>query len=405
MKSFMAVGACALLLLVTTTSNAEERFQSPKGIVEAPSDDKPYSLVFLRDFQLEDGSWAAKTGHPDARKDAKANDAEVKCESEDGAEDDSVANTSLALLKFLGAGYDHTDGPFRVVCRKAIQFLRKKQTKTGLFSENIVHHCFALNAMLEAYGLSGQALLKPMCDIGLDALQQAQHEDGGFGDDDKSNTIATTWAVLTLSSAKVCGMEIDAEARAKAYKYIESLRKKIFVRYSKDEKYPPQAGNKLKKRLPVCEAGWVLAAIFSGELKFDDELVTKMASIFVKKGKLPEWKANNIDMQYYYFTTLAQFQCGGKNWKVWSKALGKQLLDSQRGFSKADKEAERTSSEKMLEYGSWDPAGINAHNYGRVYSTCLAGLCLDTYNRANRMAAPDDKDGPDAEDIKAAKDR
>ncbi len=404
MKSLMAVSVCALLLLLTATSNSEERFQSPERVVDEPVD-KPYSLVFLRDFQLDDGSWGAKTGHPESRKDAKANGAEVKCESEDGAEEDNTANTSLALLKFLGVGYDHTDGPFQVTCRKAIKFLRRKQTETGLFSDNIVHHCFALKAMSEAYGLSGLALLKPMCDKAVEALQLAQHEDGGFGDNDKSNTIATTWAVLALSTAKICSMEIDAEVRVNAYKYIESLRKNTFVKYSKGEKYPPQVGNKLKKRLPVCEAGWVLAALFSGELKFDDELVTKMTSIFVKKGKLPEWKANNIDMQYCYFTTLAQFQCGGKNWKVWSKALGRQLLDSQRGFSKADKDAERTSSKKTLEYGSWDPAGINAHNYGRVYSTCMAGLCLDIYNRAGRKADPDDKDGPDPEDIKAAKDR
>ncbi|MDC1142898.1 hypothetical protein OAU50_07375 [Planctomycetota bacterium] len=416
-KLVSVIGILALALCFASTGSGVYAdngvvFQDAEGededVAEAPKKEaveKPASLAFLRDFQTRDGTWSEKTGTPDSREGVKAAGSETKCDSEDGTETDAVANTSLALLSFMGEGYDHMSGPFQNTCRLAILYLRRNQTKSGLFSNNIAHHCMAQKAMCELWAVTEHAVIKTLADAGFEALIAAQNDDGGFGDDGKSNAVATTWAVLAFHSSMMAGIEVDEELVKKAYGYVETMRKATVVKYTAEDKHPPQSGNKIKKQPPVCEAGWLICGLFSGELKHDDEDVQKMAKVFIKKGNLPEWKAKNIDLQYYYFTLLALFNVGGETFKTWHKELGRQLLDNQRGFTNADIEAKRDSSKTMLEYGSWDPAGVNGHKYGRVYSTCMAGLCLDIYSRANRMRDPKDKDGPDEKDVEAAAER
>jgi hypothetical protein len=68
---------------------------------------------------------------------------------------------------------------------------------------------------------------------------------------------------------------------------------------------------------------------------------------------------------------MALFQCGGRSWKSWNKALKTALLPHQatEGCAK----------------GSWDPVGPWGSHGGRVYATALGALMLETYYRHARI--------------------
>ena len=54
------------------------------------------------------------------------------------------------------------------------------------------------------------------------------------------------------------------------------------------------------------------------------------------------------------------------------------LLDHQRGYVKADKDANLDTAEALDEHGSWDPLGAWGTAGGRVYSTAISALALET---------------------------
>jgi hypothetical protein len=96
----------------------------------------------------------------------------------------------------------------------------------------------------------------------------------------------------------------------------------------------------------------------------------------VKADALPKWELHKIDFYYWYYATRALRALEGDNWKTWETAVTKVLTENQRGFSKHDQDAKRTSAEDLDEHGSWDPVGAWGTAGGRVYSTAMGALTL-----------------------------
>ena len=61
----------------------------------------------------------------------------------------------------------------------------------------------------------------------------------------------------------------------------------------------------------------------------------------------------------------------GRHWNAWSNALGKALLMHQRRDGNFA--------------GSWDPVGVWGEYGGRVFTTALHTLSLQTYYRYTRL--------------------
>jgi hypothetical protein len=102
------------------------------------------------------------------------------------------------------------------------------------------------------------------------------------------------------------------------------------------------------------------------------EVLQKQAELLKKK--LPTWSENpfSIDFYYWFYGSYAMFQMGGPHWESWNKAMKDALVPHQR----------KAGDEK----GSWD-ARVDAwgHAGGRVYTTALGALCLETYFRYARV--------------------
>jgi len=84
---------------------------------------------------------------------------------------------------------------------------------------------------------------------------------------------------------------------------------------------------------------------------------------------LPEWDPDGLsnDAYCWYYGSYATYQTGGRHWRVWSKAMEKAVLASQRKDGQAK--------------GSWDPIGPWGFAGGRVYSAALLVLCIEVYYR------------------------
>ena len=85
---------------------------------------------------------------------------------------------------------------------------------------------------------------------------------------------------------------------------------------------------------------------------------------------LPTWE--NGDTFYWFAGTLLMHQIGRTSettvpWLAWNKALTTTLVKNQ--------------TSKGHENGSWDPKGDLCQGAGRVFSTALSAICLETYYR------------------------
>jgi hypothetical protein len=75
----------------------------------------------------------------------------------------------------------------------------------------------------------------------------------------------------------------------------------------------------------------------------------------------------NLDLYGWWHATEALARAGGPDWTAWNEALKKALLGHQRRDGHAA--------------GSWDPEGTYGKVGGRVFSTALCALMLESYWR------------------------
>ena len=87
-------------------------------------------------------------------------------------------------------------------------------------------------------------------------------------------------------------------------------------------------------------------------------------ALFERRG--PEWQGS-LDIYYAYYATLALYLAQDPRWPAWNDRLTQRLVPLQR----------RDASWA----GSWDPDMRWGATGGRVYTTALSCLCLETYYR------------------------
>ena len=83
----------------------------------------------------------------------------------------------------------------------------------------------------------------------------------------------------------------------------------------------------------------------------------------------PQWNVErgDTDLYYWFWGTRAAFQAGGDDWTAWEKALKTAVLAAQHPKGAGARA------------GSWDPVGPWARDGGRIYSTAIVALTLQTY--------------------------
>lgn len=283
--------------------------------------------------------------------------------------------TALATLAFLGAGHTPGAGDHREVVARALAWLAHLPGRTTLFAT-----AYATQALAEAYAMTGDEALKAPVEAGVALMLDARKPDGGWryypGMAMASGVPTTTAVVVALDTAERAGFRVDDAYKKPVLKWLDGLvdMKTGRVEYTVNGSamgYTPTTTN-------AASALLIRACLGQGT---EQPLVRKSVAALAKRK--PKWslrfrrmKVKGVErevqigyLQHYYWQqgTEALARLDAAPWGAWNAALKRALLPKQRDAGP--------------QAGSWDPVGTYGKVGGRVFSTALCALALETYYR------------------------
>jgi hypothetical protein len=229
--------------------------------------------------------------------------------------------------------------------------------------------------------LTGSPLWKESSQKAIDFIAKAQNPylAWRYGVRPQDNdTSVTGWMVMALAAARGAGgLRVHRECFEGARAWIDKVTEPEHGRVGYTARGTgPARPQDLMDEFPSDKsesltAVGVLVRMHTGESPRKSEMIRKGAARMLECP--PEWneRTGTIDMYYWYYGSLAMFQIGGDAWKAWNKAMKAAIVHHQR-----------MDGDQM---GSWDPVGVWGREGGRVYSTALMVLTLETYYRYPRL--------------------
>lgn len=313
------------------------------------------ALEYLANHQRRDGSWSFNL---------ELEPCGGQCRHSGNSESPapSTGATGLALLAFLGAGHTHTgDGPYTETVRRGIYYLRDTAAETtagyDLQKGSMYGHGIAMMALSEALAMTAaddpkSSDLYQMVELGTRFTCNAQHTGGSWGyvPGKPGDTTVTGWQVLSLVAAKRSRVPIHTNTLSDAKKFVLSTRN--------DDDY--WFGYKGPPGEPTTTAIGLTLMLYLGDTP--DRSAMRMAlDALADRGPM----LNNIYHDYY--ATLALHHARHHGWDAWNKRLRDHLVASQ----------EKEGHEK----GSWHFDERWGNVGGRIYTTAMCALTLETYYR------------------------
>ena len=355
-----------------------------------------HALRWLAAHQADDGGWQAQgfAGWCDGKP--------TTGEKPDGAGKAvyDVGVTGLALLAFLGAGYTNRgEHEFARVVRKGLSYLKNVQDPEGCFGRRdtdryVYNHALAATAMVEAYGMTESPIYRGSAQKALDFIALARNPYFAWrygvkpGDNDTS---ITGWMMTCLEVAR--WINESSAKRGKRPLLVLDDDAWDGIRAWLDKVTDPDTGRvgyqmrgagsarspEAAQRFPITKseamtAVGVLARVFSDEDPRTSRVLQRGATLV---GDLPPmWNPadGSIDMVHWVFGALALFQLGGHPWNAWDQALDTAVVMHQR-----------LDGTHCTTKGSWDPLDPWGSEGGRVYSTAMCCLALETTWRYERI--------------------
>ncbi|MDW8077719.1 MAG: hypothetical protein RMJ16_02415 [Thermoguttaceae bacterium] len=321
------------------------------------------------DLAVEKGlRWLAHNQDPDGRWNPRRHGAGLERyvagrDRQGAGKDADTALTGLALLAFLGAGYTHQHGPYQETVRRGLDFLVQSQKSDGNLAGEAQYfsamycHAIALLALSEAYALTGAPELRDPIARAARFTVRAQDPEGGgwrYRPGDPGDTSQLGWQLLALKSAEFAGLEIPPVVYERAERFLASV--------SSGKAGGLAAYRAVEAPSAPMTAEALACRIFLGQA-LPHETTEEAVGFIVRE--LPGSSPPNF--YFWYYATLALSQIGGPRWEEWNRALRQTLVSTQRRDYPWE--------------GSWDPTCIWGGYGGRVYTTALAILCLETYYR------------------------
>jgi len=377
---YRALGTKALGLYAKRTMGGRQQWIGRYGGTPASEQAVRDGLEWLARHQAADGSWGPYCLGTGARS---------RCEKPDVCTGEGqpyeMALTGLALLAFQAGGhYYFNNTPYSEVVRRGLDWIIERQKPDGALvgskpkggypvyhKYHMYEHGIATFALADACA-AARAMGREPDERYLQAVKKAvrfieanQHTDGGwrYTPDLKrpGDSSVTGWQVLALKSAQEAGVEVSREC-------IEKIRR--FFKYRETGEYGRTG---YEDRIPQTDAttgvGMLARQFLLGEP--DAPLIDEAAQYLADLAEM-QWgdrKADEENCDYYlwYNCTLAMFQVGGECWRRWNELVRDTIIGLQR--------------HEGCERGSWDPNSRWGRFGGRIYSTALAVLTLETYYR------------------------
>lgn len=278
-----------------------------------------------------------------------------------GAGGHDVASTSVALLTFFGRGERHDKpGKYQEKVAKGVKWLLATQNKlTGDLrgpnptSQAMYDQGLGTLALAEAYGLTKDPDLFEAAQSAVYFITDAQNDtDGGWRYVPKSadsDLSVSGWMIMALESAKMSGIHVPEKNFEGIRKFLASVSTgSNGGLYS----YTPKAG-------PGSSA-MNATGFFCSQLM---GLSANTPRAFETGAFLVKTPLSVEDVYYSYYGTLSAYQNQGPTWREWNTQLKTKILALQQPD------------------GSWNAAGGFGAQMGKVVTTGLLALSLESHYR------------------------
>ncbi len=331
-------------------------------------------LRWMRRTQRPDGSWSPTYPTEDVRLDADR----TGVAPWSGVDADR-ATTALMLLCYMGAGYDHVvPNRYKKSVSNGITWL-VAQAPDGRFSHDATVQGVVTWCLAEAYAMTNDQALKPVCEQAVAAIlaDQVQWQGQRLGwsattaDAPICDADASLWCVFALKGALAGGLAIgDGMQGAKAYvqaAWQAANRTETLVKRDRLATFPtrwdPRSG---VCHQPHAPAQGLSMAIWLG-FHAGHPLAESLAAHTFDRYYPPTLPLPLIES---HLASVGLFQMGGERWKKWDEAFRALLFDLQEDDSSPLR-------------GSWDPQLFDAFaaHGGRTISSAFACLSLEFYYR------------------------
>jgi hypothetical protein len=379
-NQFRGVKVEALGLYAKRTMDRRQEWIARYGGTAASEQAVVDGLAWLARHQNPDGSWSNRSIGPDP---------DSRCEKPSyctGPGDQyEMALSGLALLAFQAGGhYYFNETPYSETVRRGLDWIVARQKADGALVGSkpkggypfpyhkyyMYEHGIAAFALADACA-AAVALGEPDNERYVRAAERAvafieanQLNDGGWRyAPDRTrpgDTSVAGWQVLALKSAREAGIPVSREC-------VENVRKFFDLRKMGD-----RGRTGYEDRIPQTDAttgvGMLARQFLLGAA--DDPLIDEAAEYLAEFAE-EQWgdlrADSNADFYLWYNCTLAMFQAGGRHWDRWNRVVRDTIVGLQQHSG--------------CQRGSWDPICRWGKFGGRIYTTALAVLTLETYYR------------------------
>jgi hypothetical protein len=338
-------------------------------------------LQFLARHQSPNGSWSlhnygnGKSGY----------------ERETSQLRSDTAATGLALLAFLGAGYDHYDDEYAGQIRRGLEFLVKNQKADGdLFlpmdnesNKNVwlYSHGIATIALCEAVGMTGDADLREPAQKAIDFIVKAQNKDRGgwrYVPGLQSDTSVSGWQLMALKSGELAGLKVPKETYEGVERWLDVAESSpggqtqyAYNPFAPLQTAPGRFADHGRRPTPATTSMGLLMRLYMGWNRNDPRLKSGCDFLLKESPAIRTGQASLRDSYYWYYATQLMFHMKGDYWKQWNSQLHPMLVNEQ--------------VQSGMLAGSWDPRRPVPDRWGvqggRIYVTTLNLLSLEVYYR------------------------
>jgi len=341
--------------LTGRTGPSKDALLKAYGGTQGTEDAVEAGLKWLERNQRSDGSWSLVGPYSDG-----------------GVTENKPAATAMAMLAFMGAGNTHQSGTYKVNVLKGLNAIRRFQDQDGFFAEQSAGNqrtyaqAQCTIAVCELYGMTGDAELKEMAQSAVRYCEKAQGKAGGwrYQPREGGDTSVTGWYVMALISARMAGLDVDSEVLEKVNGFLDTVQ-----RYGRSTAINPEgeryAYQSFGIAIPSMTAEGMLCRVYLGWSTKDQRI--ERGAEFLNSQPISTDKGR-ISYYYWYYATTALHHLGGSHWKTWNQTMKVVLPEMQLRSGK--------------ERGSWPPGGDpHEGGGGRLYATCFAIYCLESYYR------------------------
>ncbi len=325
------------------------------GGTQGTEDTVALGLKWLAKQQRSDGSWSLVGPYRGG-----------------ASSENKPAASAMAMLAFLGAGSTHKSGEYQNTVSKGLKYILSLQDEDGFFAQAAVGNqrtyaqAQCTIAICELYGMTGDATLEPVAMKAIRYAQDAQGKNGGwrYAPKEPGDMSVTGWYVMALMSARMGGLLVDSEVLENVHKFLDLVQRAARGN-NRDPEGDRYAYQSYAASTPAMTAEGMLCRLYLG-WPGNDHRIEKGSEMLCNNPITRD--QNRRSFYYWYYATTTLHHIGGDFWRRWNDEMKVELPALQ----------EKSGPNQ----GSWS-AEDDPHEGGggRLYSTCFAIYCLETYYR------------------------